>query len=138
MTLPRFSLRTLLVLVAIIGVLLGCVVRQINWIRQRYEAAAKHEMLVRRGETIDHFAMTRPKAPWFGQGRVDRGIAKKDARHQREIIGPSGSGQNVIYDDDHVETLPQTGRSRPFAVISDVPGPPPKNDDIFKSNEPSR
>lgn len=137
MTLPRFSLRTLLVLVAIIGVLLGCIVRQINWIRQRYEAAAKHEMLVRRQETIDQFAMARQRAPWLGPGYLDSGVAKKNARHQREIIRQFGSGQNVIYDDDHVETLPHAGRSRPFAVISDAPAPPSKNDDIFKSNEPS-
>jgi hypothetical protein len=104
MKLPRFSLRTLLLLVAIIGVLLGCVVRQINWIRQRYEAAAKQEDLARRQATIDHFAVT-PKAPWLGQGYLDPGIYKKNARPHPEIIRPFGSGQNVIYDDDHVNRV---------------------------------
>jgi hypothetical protein len=124
MKLPRFSLRTLLLLVAIIGVLLGCVVRQINWIRQRYEAAAKQEDLARRQATIDHFAVTRPTAPSLGGN-----FANKDVRYKLEVIHPFGSSQSVA---------PRNNHRKSFAVMSDAPGSTPTNDDVFKSNEPSR
>jgi hypothetical protein len=39
---PRFSLRTLLVLIALISIPLGWVAHQLNWIKQRREFALRH------------------------------------------------------------------------------------------------
>ena len=42
MKLPRFSLRTLFVLITLISIPIGWVAYQLNWIRQRHKFARKH------------------------------------------------------------------------------------------------
>src|SRR5689334_3871263 len=53
---PRFSLRTLMVLVALAGIAMGWVGCQLNWIRQRHEFIQNHS-----GGAMIVFAF--PKAP---------------------------------------------------------------------------
>ncbi len=57
MKLPRFSLRTLLILVALVAIPMSWVAYQLNWIRQR------HEFLQREGVVSKTINMDRP-FPW--------------------------------------------------------------------------
>jgi hypothetical protein len=57
---PRFSLRSFLVAIAIIGILLSWVVRQIDWIRRRHNFIAQHPNQY----TNDILAGAKIYSPW--------------------------------------------------------------------------
>lgn len=90
MKLPRFSLRTLFVLITLISLPLGWSAYQLNWIRQRQEFAQQHF-----SDRLWHPGWTRPLAepPWplkvFGDPGYtlfDFRLQQSDAKRTRELF----------------------------------------------------
>ena len=64
---PRFSLRTLFVLITLISIPLAWVAYNLNWIRQRREFARQHEFNseeLARHYSLNHWALQFPEPPW--------------------------------------------------------------------------
>jgi hypothetical protein len=81
MKLPRYSLRTLFVLVALIGIPMGWVAYQLNWIRQRHEFIRTHDLpFYYKGP------FTEVRAPWplrlFGE-RGEMGMTVPESQMTR-------------------------------------------------------
>jgi hypothetical protein len=90
---PRFSLRTLLVLIALISIPLGWLAYQLNWIRERHKMLTQE--LPREYQEYREYNKTQPAilrpAPWplriFGeQGIVVIGVPKSQAERAAELF----------------------------------------------------
>src|SRR5690242_16087160 len=82
---PRFSLRALFVTMTLLGCLIGWVVYQLNWIRQRHEAAANALVSV-------NLRANREMVIFRGGGSIYRGLgpASYKAPWQLRLFGEQG------------------------------------------------
>ncbi len=80
----RFSLRTMFVVVTVLAVLLGWIVYQFNWIRQRHELLAEQDAVTQQLRLVlmPHFVVKTRGMLWLfgeeGRGNVDLVLDGRD------------------------------------------------------------
>src|SRR5436190_20732207 len=88
MKLPRFSLRTLLIGIALLSVPMGWVAYQINWIRQRHGFLQRPKVM----SGVDPFTLRPVQAPWqlrpFRESGVERLVVPRQLVQEARSLFP--------------------------------------------------